>query len=180
MAARRGDWEQVVHLLDVGAALAVDENTLRNLVARRYAALSSWPSGAALRHYFWGEEPVSSAGRLGRVAAALAADPESGLAHYLLGRNLINEAPPAEATSALARALELGLPHPSLRTETARLLAAQAYLAGNYALVERAARILMEPTQSQVTQLYGADWMDRLQWKRQYSKPRVSEERKFF
>jgi hypothetical protein len=167
LAAKRGDWEETVRLLDEAAGLALDDNSMRNVVARRYAALCTWPSGPALRHYFWGEEPVTPGGRIGRIAAALAADPESGLAHYLLGRNLINEAPPADAAAALSRALELGLPHPLLRSETARQLAAQAYQAGDFAAVERAARLLMEPEQGAVLQLLGADWLDRLQWRRE-------------
>jgi hypothetical protein len=72
----------------------------------------------------------------------------------------------AEATAALSRALELGLPHPLIEREAAVLLAETGYRSGDLAAVERAAAVMMRPDQPAVIRLFGADWLERLHWKR--------------
>lgn len=169
MTARAGAWDQAIGLLDQAAALPLDSNLARNVTAQRFAATHPGPAAPALRDYFWGHAPaygVDPMVLLGRAALATAAEPGLGLGHYLLGRNLRGRGAPADAAAALTRALDLGLPHPLLVREAARHLAEAAYLAGQPALVERAAGILMEPAQPRVVRLYGADWLERLHWQR--------------
>lgn len=168
IAARAGDFAEVVRLLDRALELPIDEDLLRNAVAQRHAATHDGPAGAALRAYFWGGDvrgSVDPLALLGHAALAVFAEPGLGLAHYLLGRNLVHHGIPGEAAAALARAIELGL-HPLVAREAARELAAAAYLARDFTLVERAAAILSAPAQPEVTRLYGADWRERVHWKR--------------
>jgi tetratricopeptide (TPR) repeat protein len=168
IAARAGDWPEVVRLLDRTIELPIDEDLLRNAVAQRHAATHAGPAGDALRAYFWGGDVRLGADPLvllGQAALAVWAEPGLGLGHYLLGRNLTHHGVPREAAAALARSLELGL-HPLVAREAARELAAAAFLAGEWPLVERAAAILTAPTQPEVTRLYGADWRERLHWRR--------------
>ena len=169
MLARADARDQAIDLLDRAADLPLDSNLMRNVVAQRFAATHGGPAAPALRGYFWGHTPgygVDPMVLLGRAALAITAAPKLGLGHYLLGRNLRGRGAPADAAAALARALDLGLPHPLLVREAARHLAEAAYLAGQPARVERGARILMQPEQPQVIRLYGADWLERLHWQR--------------
>lgn len=168
IAARAGDWTEVVRLLDLAIELPIDEDLLRNAVAQRHAAIHAGPAGPALRAYFWGEDVrlgIDPLVLMGHAALAVWAEPTLGMGHYLLGRNLAGRGVPGEAAAALARALDLGL-HPLVAREAARELAGAAFLAGEQALVERAAAILTAPAQPEVTRLYGADWRERLHWKR--------------
>jgi tetratricopeptide (TPR) repeat protein len=168
IAARAGDWTEVVRLLDRAIELPIDEDLLRNAVAQRHAAIHAGPAGPALRAYFWGEDVrlgIDPLVLMGHAALAVWAEPTLGMGHYLLGRNLAGRGVPVEAAAALARALDLGL-HPLVAREAARELAGAAYLAGEWALVERAAAILTAPGQPEVTRLFGADWRERVRWKR--------------
>ncbi len=168
IAARAGDLAEVVRLLDLTLELPIDEDLLRNAVAQRHAATHVGPAGPALRAYFWGGDvrlAVDPLVLLGQAALAVWAEPGLGLAHYLLGRNLTSLGISDEASAALARSLELGL-HPLVAREAARELAAAAFLAREWALVEQAAAILTAPAQPEVTRLYGADWRERVHWQR--------------
>jgi hypothetical protein len=168
ISARAGDLTEVTRLIDRTLDLPIDEDLLRNAVAQRHAATHAGPAGPALRAYFWGGDPrlgVDPRVLLGHAALAVWAEPGLGLAHYLLGRNLTHLGISDEATAALARSLDLGL-HPLVAREAARELAAAAFLAGEWAAVEQAAAILTAPGQPDVTRLYGADWRERVHWKR--------------
>jgi tetratricopeptide (TPR) repeat protein len=168
IAARAGDLAEVVRLLDRTLELPIDEDQLRNAVAQRHAATHAGPAGPALRAYFWGGDVrlgVDPLVLLGQAALAVWAEPGLGLGHYLLGRNLTNLGISDEAAASLARSLDLGL-HPLVAREAARELAAAAFLASEWPLVEQAAVILTAPAQPEVTRLFGADWRERVQWKR--------------
>ncbi|WP_428264558.1 tetratricopeptide repeat protein [Haliangium sp.] len=168
-AARAGDWAEVVALLDRAGALPIDEDLMRNVVAQRHAATHTGPAGPALRAYFWGHDLRLGADPmvlLGRAGMAVWAEPDAGLGHYLVGRNLRARGAPEESAAALERSLALGLPHPLIEREAARLLAEAAYLAGLEATVERAAALLDRPGQPEVTRLLGRDWRERLRWRR--------------
>lgn len=168
IAARAGDWTEVVRLLDRAIELPIDEDLLRNAVAQRHAAIHAGPAGPSLRAYFWAEDVrlgIDPLVLLGHAALAVWAEPTLGMGHYLLGRNLTGRGVPEHAAAALARAIDLGL-HPLVAREAARELAGAAYLAGAWALVERAAAILTAPGQPEVTRLFGADWRERVHWKR--------------
>jgi hypothetical protein len=169
MAARTADWNQVTAILRRAADLPLGDDERRLIEAQLVAATHAGPARAPLRQYFWGYDPrwgTTSLVLLGRAAAIIVAEPDLGLGHYLLGRNMTGQGVPGDAARALARSLDLGLPSPSFAREAARLLAESAYLAGDHALVERAAEILIQPGQPTVAQLYGTDWLERLYWKR--------------
>ena len=164
-AARDGDFETANVLLDRAAKLPVNDSLLRNIETRRSVAKTTWPAAAELRSFFWGD--ATDALALIEIAeAAIAAEPDSGLAHYLRGRHLISEAQHLQAVVELSVALDFGLPHPLLVRECARLLAEIGYRTEAYDQVERAAQILQKPGQPRVIQLYGADWIERLEFRR--------------
>jgi tetratricopeptide (TPR) repeat protein len=175
LAARAGRWSEAIAELDRAAALPVEDDLLRQARAQRMAAGHQGPAGPHLRAYFWPpgdpNAPIDPMAQLGRAAAAVAAEPALGMGHYLVGRNLSGRGAPVEAAASLARALELGLPDPLLTRECAEQLAASAYVAGDLAMVERAAAVLTAAEQPTVTRLYGYDWLERVAWKRTGSLP---------
>jgi hypothetical protein len=177
LAARRGDWPAVMAALDRASGEPVEDDLLRQVRAQRMAAGHGGPAGPHLRAYFWPpgdpNDPIDPMAELGRAAAAALAEPSLGMGHYLVGRQLSGHGSPAEAAKALARALDLGLPDPLLARECAEHLAASAYLAGDLAMVERAAGVLTADGQPAVTRLYGYDWLERVTWKRTGVLPRV-------
>ena len=170
LAARSGDWRGAIEQLDRASGLPVDDDLLRQARAQRMAAGHAGPAGPHLRAYFWPpgdpNAPIDPMAQLGRAAAAVAAEPALGIAHYLVGRNLSGRGAPAEAAAALARALDLGLPDRLLARECAEHLAASAYMAGDLAAVERAAAVLTAAEEPEVTRRYGYDWLERVAWKR--------------
>ena len=169
LAAHAGDWSRVRELLSLAEELPVDDDLARNLRAQSLAAAHAGPAGPALRAYFWPPQVASwvdPLAQLGRATAALAAEPELGLAHYLVARNLIGRGADAEVVRGLERAIALGLPGPLFEREAAAGLAAAGYMAGDLAAVERAAAILTAAHQPTVTRLYGYDWLERVHWKR--------------
>ena len=168
MAARRGDVDEAAQRFADAAALPVPDDLRRNARAQKLAARGETAGARAARPYFWNDDPragrdrVASAGRAAEIALAA---PDEGLGHYLLGINLRGRGAPKEATRALSRALDRGLPDPLLVRNAARELAAAAYLAGDREAVERAASILDAPDQPMIDRLYGRDWLERLAWR---------------
>jgi hypothetical protein len=174
LAAAADDRAAVKVALDRAAELPVDDDQARQVAARRLAASHTGPAGPALRAYFWPPDPkapLDSVVQLGRAAAAVIAEPDLAIGHYLIGRNLSERGAPVEAARALARAAELGLEHPLLVRVGAQLLAAEAYAAGDLAAVERAAAVLTGDNQPEVTRLLGFDWLERVHWKRHGTLP---------
>ncbi len=163
-AGRAGDMGEVARLLDRAAAMPVESGLLRNIQAQRHVARLASPAAAALRGFFWGAGDRAT--RLALIEAAIVLEPETGFAYYLRGRHTLTTAAPPAVVRSLSRALDLGLPHPLIRRECARLLAEIAYRAGDLAAVERAAAILSESEQPLVMQLAAADWRERLAFHR--------------
>jgi len=169
LAMTSGDSENGLALIAEAAALPVPDDLARLAQLQAWVGQYDGPAASAFRRYFWGDPPGrggDSVASTGRAALALAAEPESAYAHYLIGFNLRHRNAHADATAALAKALDLGLENALVRREASRLLAEAAYIAGDLARVERAAAILMEPEQPEVLRLYGADWLERVAWKR--------------
>ncbi len=162
-------WPQALTLINEATELPVGTATKRLAVVQQFIGnQSKGDRSFPLYRYFWGTRPGLSKDPVigvSRAAQAIALDPQSGLAFYLLGFNLQNRRAVNEATELLSRALDLGLPHPLIRREAARLLAKTAYMSGNDTAVGRAARILVEPEQPEPIRLAGADWIERLEWK---------------
>ncbi len=163
-------WPQALKLINEAAQMPVGTATKRLAVVQQFIGnRGKGDRRFPLHRYFWGTRPglgKDPVTLVSRAAEAIALDPQSGLAFYLIGFNLQNRRAVDDATQFLSRALDLGLPHPLIRREAARLLAKTAYMAGNDIAVRRAARILVEPEQPQPIRLAGADWIERLEWKR--------------
>ncbi len=174
LAAAADKWPRALTLIREAVGLPVTDATKRLAAVQEIAGTDPSDSGAALRRYFFGDRPGTPGdpvAAVARAASALAIDPNNALAHYLVGFNLRSRRAVGDAASALGKALDLGLPHPLLRREAARLLAETAYAAGDYAAVLRAADVLSEPSQPEVLRLYAADWRERVEWKRTGSLP---------
>jgi hypothetical protein len=113
-------------LVAEGAALPIDPNERRTLDGMAFALAHTGPAGEALRAYFFPAErdPQTPAER---AAAAVAAEPALGFAHYLLGLQRAFARDWAGAAASLEGALARGLPGPAFVRYAARLLAIAAY-----------------------------------------------------
>jgi hypothetical protein len=122
-------------------ALPLDENTARLLRAKLIAATDP-QIGRPLARYLVGDGPTRDAALdLLRAQEVVAAAPDRGLGHYLLGRQLAGHDRPAEARDEIAKSLALGLPDPGFTVEARRLAATSAFRAGDR---ESAKKILNE------------------------------------
>ena len=162
---RRGDLDGARRALDVAASLPVDENVARNLDIRRLA-LADAPGAAALRDYLLtahaadAETPDALLERARRVAEA------TEIGRYLLGRVLWLRGNYPAAAKVLAEAAGAGPTLPLVRREIDRLLLTAAYLAGDLAQVEAAARRLSGDDQPPALRLWAKDWLERVQFHR--------------
>ena len=179
IAAVTERWSDALSLIEQAAALPVGDSTKRLAVVQKMAiddARDNNSNGIGgdtpFKRYFWGVRPGlggDAVASVARAALAISQSPDSdlsGLGHYLIGFNLRHRRAAKEATTLFLRALELGLPHPLVRREAARLLAEAAYISGNHDAVLRAASILAEPNQPEVLRLSAADWVERVRWKK--------------
>lgn len=169
IAARGGARDQVVAWLEQATDLPLEEDLARNVAVQRFAATHDGPAGEPLRAYFWGSDPstgwdpVLGAGRAAQVAVA---EPDLALGHYLVGRMLRGRGAEDATVRSLDAALRIGLEEPLVEREAARYLAEAAYMVRDWPALERAAAILIRDDQPAVTRGYGADWLERMYWKR--------------
>ncbi len=141
LAMREGDlaWSQndiVVARERYQAALAepIDTALTRLLTAKR-TAIDQPSSWSALRAVLVdGKTGLAELLHLREIDG-----PASGLARYLIGRQLANRAAPADALYYFGEALARGLPSPELQHEAERLDALMAYRAGDCARVRERA-----------------------------------------
>lgn len=169
LAAARKDDKALAEALERAALLPMEDDQARQVAVQRFAASHAGPAGPALRAYLWPPDPnapIDPVVQLGRAAAAAMAEPDLAVTHYLIGRVQSGRGAPVETARELRRAIDLGLGHPLIIRECAELLAAEAYEAGDYGSVERAAVILTAADQPEVTRLFGYDWLERLYWRR--------------
>jgi hypothetical protein len=167
-AMRAGEPARAERLLQQAEALPLPEDLHRMTAAYRFALDRRGPGGDALRRYFFGDSPTELADLVlyvARAGAIVAAEPGLGMGHYLVGRNLHGRGANRETTAALLRAHELGLPHPLLVRENARMLAEAGYLAGDDDAVRRAIGVLDGADQPEVYRLLAGDWRERLAWR---------------
>ncbi len=124
------DLDRARGLIAEATALPIDPNERRTLDGMAFVLAHRGPAAEALRTYFFPPEGTASP-PLERAAAAVAAEPGLGLAHYLLGlqRGLTGEW--AGAAAALEQALGRELPGPAFVRNAARMLAIAAYRAGD-------------------------------------------------
>ncbi len=168
-AVRAGDHGKARAILQRAADLPLGEDLARNVTARQLVLSHPGPAAPMLREYFFRDTDrggVDSVVLTGLAGQAVAAEPDLGFAHYLLGRNLRNRGAPRAAARSLQLSMDRGLPGPRFTREAARELAIAAYLAADYDTAARAARLLTAPSQPEMTRLAGRDWLARIAWKR--------------
>ena len=165
--------EEALGILKQIASMPVSDDARRHAQVSLTILQHQGPAGLALRSIFWGAKPGREIDRLrlvGLAAEAAAAEPTLGLTHYLVSRQLRGRGDPSATRRALLRALRGNL-HPLVQREAARMLAESSYLAQAYDDVLRAAEILVQAEQPEVTRLLGYDWYERVQWAKTGSVP---------
>jgi hypothetical protein len=168
-SAMRGDKEsEALRHLEEVATMPLPDGALRQARVMLQIMKHQGPAGPSLRAIFWNQSVDREMDRirlLGLAAEAAAAEPALGLTHYLVARQLRGHGDPDATRRALARAMADTL-DPLVEREAARLLAEASYLARDFDEVERAAGILVQAQQPEVTRLLGYDWYERAQWGR--------------
>jgi hypothetical protein len=168
LAGREDDVSTALAHLDAAAALPLDHDTLRQIVARREAAVHAGPAGPHLRAYFW-RHPIDStfdaAVGVARAGEAARLEPELALPRYLIGLQLYNKRAWEDAVLHLRQVLDMPA-HPLIARRNAAVLAIAAYRTGDYDTVLRAAAVLEQPEQPEMVRFSGADWRERVAWKR--------------
>ena len=158
-SAGRGDRRAVEARIREAAALPVGANERRQLAAEQLALAHQGPAAMPLYGYFFVPGPLDTA----LLAAwAVAAEPELGFAHYLLGLQRLGQGAWNEAAAELERALALGRPDALFVRNAARRLAVAGYRSHDPARVERAIAILSGPDMPTSDQLLAKDWQERL------------------
>ena len=139
-AAERGDLAATATLVQTAVALPIDTNAHRQLEAEVFALAYTGPAGSALRSYFFPTGVRSLDPKQWALQATLA-EPELGLAHYLLGLQRANdERLRGRGAHGSRSALDLGLPGPAFVKNAARRLALVGYRGGDAAGVATAPR----------------------------------------
>jgi FimV-like protein len=164
LAAQKNNWPEVIRLLDQALTFPVTDDERRTLEIYREVAVGDRPAYAPLRVMLFDPKHDNLPARTGYAAIAVANDPQSPLAHYLLGRYLSGLTMPDAAAQMLKRALDLGLSQPLAVNECARLLAQESYRAGKLDWTVQAAAILLASPR-EIIQRRGADWLERVIWK---------------
>ena len=155
-----GDADRTVALIGRARELPADPNARRQLDAEWFALHHEGPAGAALRGYFFAPGGTFDAPTWALLATL--AEPELGLAHYLLGLQLSVTGDWHGAAEALDQALAAGLPDGGFTKNGARKLAIAAYRAGDRARVEKAIAALRGPGMTETDHLLADDWAERL------------------
>ncbi len=172
--ARRGELAEATLLVSRALALAIDEDTRRNLMIRRraFSAPASDPAARALREYLVPPDPPPEA-KEGKPEPPPAQDPMVAraaglpallgpLGHYLYGRLLTQRGRWADAAAELSAAAAGDLDDPLVRRENDRLLAKAAFLAGDHATARAAATRLASPEQPLQVRFEAEDWLERI------------------
>jgi hypothetical protein len=158
------DHQHTAELVAKAAALPVDPGMRRTLDAMTFALEHEGPAGPALREYFFASPDVLDNAAWAYLATL--AEPDLGLAHYLLGLNLaLGETPDyARAAEELDASLAHGLPSVDFVRNAARKLAIAAYRAGDPARVRDAIAALRGKDMAQTDRLLADDWAARLRF----------------
>jgi hypothetical protein len=136
----------------------------RTLDAMQFALKHEGPAGPALRQYFFASPDVLN--DVSWAYLAVLAEPDLGIAHYLLGLNLaLGEKPEWQhAAEELDAALSHGLPSVDFVRNAARKLAIAAYRAGDTARVRDAIAALRGKDMVETDRLLADDWASRLRF----------------
>ncbi len=162
--SRSNESEALAHIENILALPLADDERRRALVLRKILTHKG-PAASSLRAIFWPDEggDIDRLLLVGLAGEAAMLEPELGLAHYLLARQLRGRGSPAATVRAMRRALALPLA-PLVQREAARMLAEAAYLAKDMQALTEAVTILVAPEQPQVIRLLGYDWLERAHW----------------
>lgn len=148
-----------LELIERARALPLDPNDRRIFDAQAIALRSTGPAGPYLREYFQHLNP--SANLLQLASQAVAQEPTSALALYLLGLQQANAGDWTAAATNLDQALTSGLPDENFKRFAARRLAIAAYRAGDAARLDRAIAAMLGPQTTVVDHLLADDWKQR-------------------
>jgi len=145
-------------LIDRARKLPLDADERRQLDAKSFVLHHDGPAAAPLHAYFYTlhDDAVADA------AAAVAAEPELGLAHYLLGLQKGNAGDWDGSATELDLALAKGLPGPSFQRFASRRLAVGAYRAHRADLVAHAIAAMRGADTIETDHLLADDWQRRL------------------
>ncbi|HEY1554930.1 MAG TPA: hypothetical protein VGF94_08865 [Kofleriaceae bacterium] len=159
-AAIRGDMATTTALVARAFALPLDGSARRLRDAEQLALHHDGPAATALRSYFFAAGTSRDAPMWAQLAAL--AEPNLGLARYLVGFQRYNAGDWRGAATELLAALDRGLPNDGFVAQAARMLAVAGYRTHDVAQVQRAIAALHGPTMTEVDHLLGDDWERRL------------------
>jgi tetratricopeptide (TPR) repeat protein len=160
-AGTRGDFDSAGKLVELARALPLEPEARRTLDGMAFALTYQGPAATALRNYFFPPKGTTVYA-LEQATLAVTADPELGLAHYLLGFQRNAASNWAGAASEFEQALAHALPTLAFTRNAARLLAVAAYRTGDKAKLAVATATLSGPTMTSGDHLLAQDWQDRL------------------
>lgn len=147
IALSAGRTEEARAAYDAVAQVVVDEDRLRTLDVKRFAAEHE-PSRRAIVALLVGDPVLGPSWDVAgpRLAEWSRAEPELGLADYLLGKNLYAKGRHAEAAEHLDRALARQIPLPRVAREARRMRVVTGCALGDRAAAERAyAELIADP-----------------------------------
>lgn len=172
LAMDAGNAQAALAHLEALLALSLDDDDRRRGEVMRTILMHQGPAHEPLKAIFWQEDgaEIDRLLLVGLAAEAVMLEPELGLAHYLLARQLRGRGSPKATVRAMQRALALPLA-PLVEREAARILIEAAYLAEDHPTMQTAAAILVRADQPEVTRLLGYDWLERAHWARHGSVP---------
>jgi hypothetical protein len=160
-AGSAGELDRARELVTAGRALPLDPTERRQLDAMGFALAHRGPAGDALRRYFFPPKG-SSTSAIEEALAAVAAEPDLGFAHYLLGLQRTTQADWPGGAAELERALGRELPGLSFVRNAARRLAVLAYRTGDRARLAIATTTLSSSEMTSGDRLLAKDWQDRI------------------
>lgn len=148
-----------LELIERARALPLDPTDRRIFDAQAIALRATGPAGPFIREYFQQLNP--SAKLLQLASQAVAQEPTSALALYLLGLQHANAGGWTAAAAALDQALTSGLPDENFKRFAARRLAIAAFRAGDAARLDHAIAAMVGPSTTTVDHLLANDWKQR-------------------
>ncbi|MEO8702797.1 MAG: hypothetical protein ABI867_22325 [Kofleriaceae bacterium] len=162
-AGAHGDFKRAGDLLAYAQKLPLDLNERRQLDAMAFAHAHTGPAGPAMRAIFFPPRGTP-ANALEQAQAAVAAEPELGMAHYLLGIQRSNKADWVAGAHEFELALARELPGISFVKNAARRLAVAAYRSHDRARLSIAASVLSGSAMTSGDRMLAKDWLDRVEF----------------
>ena len=158
MANRADDDTSRLALIERAQNLPLNLDERRQLDAKAFVLHHEGPATAPLHEYFFGksDDAVKTA------TAAMIAEPDLGLGHYLLGLQETNLGEWTLAAGELDVALTKGLPGVSFKRFAARRLAVAAYRARRPERLQHAIDVMRGDDMNEIDRLLADDWEQRM------------------